>query len=135
MAHVETPASNEALVLDFLSRVFEQADLAAIDVLVALPSLRGLLRSDVPGMHETLGGVRCPVRQTVSEGDRVAVEFELTGVPREGDADSPVSVLNLAVFRVANGKIVGASVLADRLAMLQQLGVEQVPPLAPCPVT
>lgn len=126
--------ANKAVIGQFLTRIFEQGDLAALDDFVALPSLRGILRNDVPNMHETLADIRCPVEQMVGEEDGVAVEFTLTGLPRGVESGTPISVLNLAIFRMEEGKIAGASVLADRLGMLQQLGVDQVPPLAPCPV-
>jgi predicted ester cyclase len=130
---------NKALVRRFVEEVFEKGNLAAIDEFVAMPSIAAVLRNDVPAIHATLTEVRCPMGAMVAEGDLVAAEFTLTGV-HSGDAmgteptGNPVVVANLCILRIVDGKIGGASVLADRLGLFQQLGVEQVPPLAPCPI-
>jgi predicted ester cyclase len=104
-----------------------------------MPSISAVLRNDIPAIHATLSDVRCPIDSMVAEGDLVAAAFTLTGT-HTGDAmgteptGNPIVVSNMCILRIAGEKIAGASVVADRLGLFQQIGVEHVPPIAPCPI-
>jgi predicted ester cyclase len=140
-AAIDTSAQTNAdIVIRFLHEMFVDANLDALGDFVTAPGLAALLRQDVPQMHATLTDIRVEMGQTVSEGDRVAVDFTLIGTPREGALPTPppadiVAIANMCIFTLSDGKIARAVVLADRLGLFQQLGIREVPPLAPCPAS
>lgn len=134
-----TIETNKALVRSFIEEIFERGNLSAIDDYVGMPSMAAILRHDIPSMRSAISGIRCPIGAMVAEEDTVALEFTILGEHTGDGMGAPptgndIVVSNLCIFRIAGGKIVGASFLADRLGLLQQLGIERVPPLAPCPV-
>lgn len=99
------------------------------DELVSPDGLRGAagfastmsrLRGAFPDLHYT-------IEDLVAEGDRVAVRWTLRGTHTgafRGIAPSGKKIVNdgFAIFRLANGKIVHATVETDRLGFLMAIG-------------
>lgn len=78
------------------------------------------LRTAFPDIHYTLEDV-------IGDGDRVAIRWTLRGTQTgelRGLPPSGKKVINdgAAIFRFANGKIVQATVLTDRLGFLMAVG-------------
>jgi predicted ester cyclase len=85
--------------------------------------VRGL-RNAFPDIHYTLDDV-------VAEGDSVATRWHWSGTHTAAfrafaPSHKPVSNTGTAIFRLRDGKIIGATIETDRLGFLQQIGV--VPP-------
>ena len=129
---------------------FNHADLGPLDELVS-PDYVGAqggtgpagFRVIMTGLHAAFPDIHYTIDEAVAESDRVAVRWHWTGThqapfrgfPATGKA---VSNSGVGIFRLANGKIVAASLETDRLGFLEQIGVvpEGVgrgprPPVAP----
>jgi predicted ester cyclase len=83
------------------------------------------LVSAFPDIHYT-------VLDLIAEGDRVAIRWQWRGTfsaPFRGFAPTHAAVTDtgMAIFALADGRIVGVELQTDRLGFLQQLGV--VPPV------
>jgi predicted ester cyclase len=82
-------------------------------------------------LHTACPDLTYVIDDMLSEGDRVAVRWHWTGThrgPFRNIAPTERSLTNTgtAIFRVRDGKIVGAALETDRLGFLQSIGV--VPP-------
>jgi predicted ester cyclase len=92
------------------------------------------LRTALPDLHYTLEDV-------IAEGDRVAVRWTLRGTHTgelRGLAPSGKKIINngFAIFRLAGGKIVHATVDTDRLGFLLAIGrIAYDPSFGPPPRT
>ncbi len=126
----------------YMEEVWTKGNLAAVDELVATnyvdhtpmpgasPDLQGLkqfvtvVTAAFPDWHPT-------IEDMIAEGDKVVVRFrgsgthkgEFMGIPPTG---KQVTMMAIAIHRIAGGKIVENWLQADMLGMMVQLGV--VPP-------
>ncbi len=133
---------NKALASRWTEELWNQGNLAAIDELAATnyvdhtpmpdvsPDLQGLkqfvtvVRAAFPDWHAT-------TEDMIAEGDKVVVRFtgsgthkgESMGIPATG---KQLTMMAIAIHRIAGGKIVENWLQADMLGMMQQFGV--VPP-------
>lgn len=132
-----TPEANKAVIRRFYEQL-NRKNMGVVDELVSSdfqqhaslpggPGRQGLkdwfaqLRAAFPDFHFTLDDV-------VAEGDRVAIRMtgrythrgEFLGVAPTG---KPIVLLKMDFMRMVNGKIAEHWDAADRLGMLQQLGV------------
>lgn len=134
--HVASQGNKELLRL-FYNEVFVQWNLAVVDEMVA-PQFRshdwpddhasgpqgfrdfyGWLRSAFPDLRYT-------VEEIVAEGDRVVVRWrqigthkgDFLGVPGTG---RPMSMRGIAIYRVADGKLMERWVVVDLHGLLEQL--------------
>ena len=121
-----------------LFETFNQGDLTVIDQLVG-PEYAGAqgdrgpdgFKAVVRGLRTAFPDLRYTIDEMVAEEDRVAVRWHWTGThqgpfrafPASGRA---VSNSGAGIFRVLGGKIVAATLEADRLGFLEQIGA--VPP-------
>jgi steroid delta-isomerase-like uncharacterized protein len=132
-------ADAHTLILRHHDAVWSRGDLDAVDALYA-PDFVG----HHPGLPDWVGreGVKLVVRTTrvafpdfhesvedvVMEGDRVVTRFTasgthlgtLAGIPATGRR---LTMAEIAVFRIADGRIAEKWGIVDRLSMFQQLGV------------
>jgi len=135
--------SNKELVRRLVERGFNGGDLDVVDEIVdhdvvthnpmildaptGPESVRGgiaMIRSSFPDLH-------AEILDLVAEGDRVAVFLQLSGTNegdyrRGGATNRKASFRAFFIWRVANGRLVENWGVADRFALLQQLGV--IPP-------
>ena len=137
-----TTDDNKALVQRFFEEVVNQRNLAALNQFVD-PS--GVNHTVPPGMPQEANrflsqylnafpDVMATVEDLMADGDKVVarVSYRAThqgafrGIPPTG---KQIAVMGINIFRIANGKLVEHWGLADRLAVLQQVGI--APPLAP----
>lgn len=132
-------ADNKAFVRSAVEEIWRTGDVALIDEHMApdyvlhkpptgfAPNREGL-KGIVRAMHSAFPDLRMTVEDVLAEGDKVAQrrlyqgthKGELFGIPATGKA---VSVSQIIVSRVANGKFVEEWAETDFLGMLQQLGV------------
>jgi len=135
---VLAPEPNQAIIQTLFEECFNQGKLELLEQLVSpdyLPDYAGArgargregfqfivgLRAAFPDIHYTLDDI-------VAADDRVAVRWHWTGT-HQGEfrgisaSQKPVSTTGSGIFRLRDGKIVGASLETDRLGFLQQLGV------------
>lgn len=87
----------------------------------AVKQLVSAYRAAFPDMHFTAD-------DTIAEGDRVVVRWEVRGTQRGelmgiAPTGRRIRLTAIEIFRLAEGKIVEQWVLVDSLGMLQQLGV------------
>ena len=133
---------NKTIERRYMEEVWTKGNLAAVDELVATnyvdhtpmpgasPDLQGLkqfvtvVTAAFPDWHPT-------IEDMIAEGDKVVVRFrgsgthkgEFIGIPPTG---KQVTMMAIAIHRIAGGKIVENWLQADMLGMMVQLGV--VPP-------
>lgn len=127
-----------ALTLDYIERVWNRGDPAALEELTTRSfryHLGGQSARDRNGMREFLQATRSAfpdwrveVTDVVVDGDRVAVRWtgrvthggSFHGIPPTGRR---IHVSGINLYRVENGKIAEEWEQTDSLGMLQQLGV------------
>ncbi len=133
---------NKTIERHYMEEVWTKGNLAAVDEFVATnyvdhnpmpdvsPDLQGLkqfvtvVTAAFPDWHPT-------IEDMIAEGDKVVVRFrgsgthkgEFMGIPPTG---KQVTMMAIAIHRIAGGKIVENWLQADMLGMMVQLGV--VPP-------
>ena len=135
---IHTSEQNQTVIQALFGECFNQGKLELLEQLVSpdyLPDYVGArgarggegfkfivgLRAAFPDIHYTLDDI-------VAADDRVAVRWHWTGT-QQGEfrgisaSHKPVSTTGSGIFRLRDGKIVGASLETDRLGFLQQLGV------------
>jgi steroid delta-isomerase-like uncharacterized protein len=121
-----------------LFETFNQGDLGAIDQLVG-PGYVGAqgdrgpagFKAVVAGLRTAFPDIHYTLEDVVAEGDRVAVRWRWTGThaapfrafPATGKA---VTNTGAGIFRLADGKIVAATLETDRLGFLEQVGAVPV---------
>jgi steroid delta-isomerase-like uncharacterized protein len=127
----------KSLVSEFIERVWNRADLAALNEFCA-PSytyqLGGQPPRDKAAMTEFLQAVhaafpdwRVQTRTLIAEGDRVAAQWEgqvtheglFHGIPPTGRR---ISVSGINVYAIVDGKVAREWEQMDSLGMLHQLG-------------
>ena len=136
--HAHTLSDNKALVLRSEAELWSKGNLAVADELyspdfvchfVVGPEWRGLEgikgevkrhRTSFPDWHERVDDI-------VAEGDRVVIRFTSTGTQRgEFAGIAPtgrkVSIQEVAIFRLVDGKIVEQWGMPDIHGLMQQLG-------------
>jgi len=92
------------------------------------------MKTFIGRVRAMLPDVRATVEDMFAEGDRVAVRLtlhgtyvgEVMGVKYDGKR---VTLPEIQVYRIANGKIAERWFIADRLGLWQQLGA--IPPPVP----
>ena len=134
---------NESVVRALFDRVWNAADLNAVDELLAAEYTIHHDPGDpwegqtltIDGFKDRFTKSRAPfpdlhfdIREVVAQGDRVAVNWimrgtntgELAGRPASGKA---IEARGITIYYVENGRITGHNQAMDRLAVLQQLGL------------
>jgi predicted ester cyclase len=133
-------AANKELVRRLYEEGFNKGDLAVVDELVASDvvthnpiildaptgpdSIRGgieMLRSSFPDFH-------VEVLDLIAEGDRVAAFLLMSGTNtgeyrRGGATERRGTMRAFFIWRVADGRLAESWGLADRLGLLQELGI------------
>ena len=139
-----TPEENMALVRRWYEDVFNQRDLDAIDDILAADYVR--YRAGIPFANESgtaddeqwvemilaeFPDVSFSIEDIFADGDKVAVRTITSGSqmgPMVDMANAPASQRqmereNIAIWRVACGKLTEQWIVQDNLGMLRQLGV------------
>jgi steroid delta-isomerase-like uncharacterized protein len=128
----------KALVRRYIEKVWNQADLAALDDLTA-PAftyhLGGQPKRDRAGMrqfiemaHTAFPDWRVQIIDLIAEGDRVAVRWngqvthrgDFHGIPPTG---KQVVVSGINIYHIVEGKVATEWEQTDSLGLLQQLGI------------
>jgi len=129
---------NKALVRRYYEHLWNRWDLTLTDELLS-PNLkfRGSLGLDADGIRAFRRYARTvwlafpdfhnQIEEIIADGDRVAVRLTYSGTHRGellgfAPTSRRVEYAGIALFRIAGGKIVDVYVVADRLALMQQLG-------------
>ena len=131
---------NKAIVSKILDAVWTKGQLAVVDELVSKDfvgywpfrpePVRGPVeyKDFVTEMRKIFPDQTLKVLDSVSEGDRVASRFEVTGTQR-GEfltvkaTNKTLTVEGLAISRIVKGKIVETRVQMDTFSMLRALGI------------
>ena len=137
-----TSSDNTEAVRRLLTDGFGGGDLSIVDELVAPDFVEHqngaqgegpeALKRIIRGLHESLTDMRLIVQGIVAEGDDVWVRaraygdntLPIMGMPATGRS---IEIDVLDVIRFRDGKIVEHWGVADRLGMLQQLGLLPLP--------
>jgi len=135
--------ANKALVRRYYEQLWNRWDFALVEEIIAADiALRGSLGIEVrgrEGFQQYMRTVRAAfpdfqnqIQELVAEGDKVVARLayrgthqgELFGIRATG---KPVTYAGVAIFRIANGKILEGWVLGDTLGLLHQLGASSLP--------
>lgn len=133
-------AENKAIFRRYFEGVLNTGNLTAVDELIASDYV-----SHYPTGYDFGGGpedvkqivtmvrtgfpdVRFTVKDLIAEGDKVVGRWtfrgthtgNFMGIPPTG---KQASVMGIAIYRIANGKIAEAWVAWDQMGLMQQLGV------------
>ncbi len=136
--------ANKALVRRYYEQLWNRWDFALADQIIAQDiAFRGSLGIAVrgrEGFQQYMRTVRAAfpdfqnhIQELVAEGDKVVARLayrgthrgELFGIRATG---KQVSYAGVAIFRIADGKILEGWVLGDTLGLLRQLGASSLPP-------
>lgn len=143
--------ANKAVVQRHFEECITKGDAAAMDELLTpdyldygvIPGLpnplpnREVFKQVIGAFHAAFPGFTLlPEGELIAEGDRVAARFrfrgrhqgELMGIPPSG---RDVEITGIALYRLADGKIVEGIVEEDIYGMMQQLGVIPSPEQTP----
>lgn len=119
--------ANKALVRQYFD-AFNEDYRSALDAYVT----DEYLRQHVPQMQGAFPGYQMIAEDMIAEGDKVVVrakahathQGELMGIPPTG---KEVTVSMIVIYRIADAKIAETWVVADELAVMQQLGAILAP--------
>ena len=132
---------NKTLMRRFYEGVFNQKNLAAIDDFLApnfinySASQLGMTGGDLEHVKQFLSMVmqsfpdlHYTVEDMVAEGDKVVTRLTLSGTQQGAFLGIPatgthVTISDIEIFRITDGKMVQCWVQADYLGLMQQLGV------------
>ena len=130
---------NKALVERLITELFSRGNLNVVDELVA----QDVIENDpLPGQEPGAAGLKAlaemfrnafpdtnvTIEDVIAEGDKVVARVTTTGT-HKGDfmgipaTGRPVTVKEIHIVRIVNGKMVEHWGLVDDLGMMQQLGV------------
>ena len=132
--------SNKELVRRLVERGFNHGDLDVVDELVApdVVTHNPLILDAPTGPESVRGGIamlrrsfpdfHAEILDLMAEGDRVAVFLQLNGTNegdyrRGGATEKAASFRAFFIWRVADGRLAENWGVADRFALLQQLGI------------
>ncbi len=133
----------KALVSEFIEKVWNKADMAALDELTLATYTyhlggqpardRAAMQQFVQAVHVAFPDWRVQIQTIVAEGDSVAVQWNgrvthqgpFQGLPPTGKA---IDVAGINLYLIQDGKIAQEWEQMDSLGMLQQLGVLPAPP-------
>ncbi len=136
----DTLQSNKELVRQLVERGFNQGDLDVVDDIVdpGVVTHNPLILDAPTGPESVRGGIamirrsfpdfHAEILDLIAEDDRVAVFLQLRGT-NEGDYRRGAATRRegsfraFFIWRVANGRLVENWGVADRFALLQQLGI------------
>jgi steroid delta-isomerase-like uncharacterized protein len=134
-----TTDDNKALVRQFIERVFERGEMAAVDELVAddfvphtypgTTDREGLKRA-MERVSLGLADARFTIEDVIAEGDLVAVRLT-SGATQVGEfmgmrpTGKRYEIEEIHIFRVADGRISEHWHQFDQLGMMRQLGATQ----------
>jgi steroid delta-isomerase-like uncharacterized protein len=134
-----TTDDNKALVRQFIERVFERGEMAAVDELVAADFVphtypgttdREGLKRAMERVSQGLSDTRFTIEDVVAEGDLVAVRLT-SGATQVGEfmgmrpTGKRYEIEEIHIFRVADGRISEHWHQFDQLGMMRQLGETQ----------
>lgn len=149
MAAIEPIAQNKEVVRRYYEEAFNERNMELLSELVADDVVNHNPLSDeslTPGeargfegfkrhvelAHEGMPDASVTIEELIGEDDMVAVRFTF-----EGTHDGPfagleptgrsVSLSNIGLFRIDDGKIAERWLESDNVAMLQQLGLSEIP--------
>jgi steroid delta-isomerase-like uncharacterized protein len=143
-AHADHVEPNKRLVRRLYDELFSKWNLAVIDELIAPDFVGHELPPGMPrgpegfrqfyaGIRAGLPDLRLTVEDMIGEGDRVVVRWrgrathrgEFLGIAPTGKS---VSITGIAIYRLANGKVVERWVEVDLLGVTGQLRATAAPP-------
>jgi steroid delta-isomerase-like uncharacterized protein len=139
-----TTTHNKQLVEEFISALFTDGDLTAVDryldpdcidhdpPLLGAPDGPEGLRQVAALFRQAFPDWRSDVEHMIAEGDLVAEHFVAHGTHRgsvmgESPTGHDVVLRGVNIFRITDGKIVERWGRLDDLGLLQQLGLAQRP--------
>jgi steroid delta-isomerase-like uncharacterized protein len=130
--------ANKDLVMRMEEELFNNRNLAALDQFLSkryvlrtaaegAPNDRQAVRDAIAGYLEGFPDLHISVDELVAEGDRVVGRFTFTGTHR-GDlfgippSGRRISVRQIAIYRIEDGKVVEEWEISDQLGLMQQVG-------------
>jgi steroid delta-isomerase-like uncharacterized protein len=134
----QTREKNRQTVVTLFESFSSGGDLSHLDDLIA-PDYVGPqgdkgpdgFRKVIMGLRTAFPDIHYTIDDVLADGDRVAIRWHWTGTHKAQFRVIPAtgkSVTNpgLAIFKLADGKVVSAALETDRLGFLEQIGA--VPP-------
>jgi ketosteroid isomerase-like protein len=89
----------------------------------------GAIRDSQKRARELFAEIRYKIGDLVAEGDRVAALYTVRATRKaESGAGTPIEVIGITLFRIADGKIRETWIVNDQLELFSQLGFTIQPP-------
>ena len=108
---------NKAIIQRLIDEAWNSANLAVLDALVARPAS---YHSTITQRRTAYPDLLMSIDQTIAEGDWVAYRWTAQGTHELG---VQLTWSGVTFSRIVQGKLVEASSVADRLTLLEQLGI------------
>jgi steroid delta-isomerase-like uncharacterized protein len=139
-----TTEDNASLVRRMEEELFNKRNLAAVDDFIApsyvlrtvpegTPNGRDAVRGSIAMYLHAFPDLRITIDQLLAVDDRVIGCFTFTGT-HDGDlmglppTGRPISVRQIAIYRIEDGRVVEEWECSDQLGLMQQLGALPAPP-------
>lgn len=143
--------ANKAIARRYVEEVWNKAHLDLIPELFAdsytihtmgmdMPAPPAMLEMGITGARTTFPDFHMNIQHMIAYEDRVCVHWVNTGT-QDGEFRTPdmeqgyppsgnkVEFHEIAIFRIAQGKIAESWIVADQVTMLQQIGLAERPPV------
>jgi steroid delta-isomerase-like uncharacterized protein len=130
---------NKSLIYHYLEEVFNKGNLDAVDDFFAVD---GIDHNAPPGSphgfefmkqfhnmtHAAFSDLRVNVEDFIAEGDKVVCRFMASGTHRGEFMGFPPTgkqfkIMEIRIYRIADGKIVECWGIFDQMGMMRQLGI------------
>ncbi len=121
---------NKAIIYRYMEEIWNKGNLDALDEFYAIDIER--MRQNFAMIHSALANLHVTIDDLVAEEDRIVVRYTASGV-HKGEfmgippTDKEFSIMEIRIYRIADGKIVQNWGLLDETSLKQQLGVTPPP--------
>jgi len=121
---------NKAIIYRYMEEIWNKENLDALDEFYAIDIER--MRQNFAMIHSALANIHVTIDDMVAEEDKVVMRVTVSGIHKGEFMGIPptgkeFSIMEIRIYRIADGKIVQNWGLLDETSLRQQLGVTPPP--------